>query len=172
MANIDLNKVFKQRHTLTSPVDSFISLNKPVKNDIIYSDFKLDLTPSEYLGDSLNSKKTSNDIAKIINEESILNSIRNILSTRYHSRLLNPELNFDLRRYLFENITEAKAFFIGYEISSILPIYEPRLTIDNIEVIAYYNYDTYGINIDITIPSINKSLKISSILNSDGFTLA
>jgi len=170
MANIDLNKLFAHKQSIVSTVDSDIILNKPKKVDEIYSDLKLDLNPIEYLSDSINSKKTNNDIEKIINEESILTSLRNIMCTKFYSRLLNPELNFDLRSYLFEELTEAKAFFIGYDISTYLPIYEPRISIKSIKVIAYYQNDTYLINLEIYIPSINKSLKLSSILNSDGFS--
>ena len=169
MANIDLNKLFTKQYTTTSLVDSEIGLNRPVKNNILFSDVKLDLESTQFLHDSLNSKKTNNDIGKIVNEESILNSLRNIMSTKFFSRLLNPEMNFDLRSYLFENLTEANAYFIGYDIYSQLPIYEPRILIKNIHVTAYYKQDAYGINLEIYIPSINKNVKLSSILNSDGF---
>lgn len=168
MSNIDLNSLFKKKFTVTSPVDSEINLNKPVKNDILYSDVKLDLELSKFEGCALSSKKTSNDINAIINEESILNSLRNVMSTRFHSRLLNPEMNFDLRTYLFEPLNEATAYFIGYNILEELPKYEPRISIKNVKVTAYYNYDTYGIDLEIYIPDINKDVKLSSILNSDG----
>ena len=68
MANIDLNKLFAHKQSIVSTVDSDIILNKPKKVDEIYSDLKLDLNPIEYLSDSINSKKTNNDIEKIINE--------------------------------------------------------------------------------------------------------
>ena len=170
MANIDLNKLFVNRFTTTSPVDSDINLNKQQGEDILFSDFELDLKTEENNGKSLNSLKTKNDLAKIVNEESILNSLRNILSTKFYSRLLNPEMNFDLRSYLFENITEHKAFFIGYDILSYIPVYEPRVTVTNISVTAYPANATYGINLDINIPSISKDVKLSSILSSEGIS--
>ena len=97
---------------------------------------------------ALNSLKTKNDLEKIVNEEAILNSLRNILSTKLYSRLLNPEINFDLRSYLFENITEHKAFFIGYDILSYIPAYEPRVSIKNISVTAYPSDAAYVINLE------------------------
>lgn len=172
MANIDLNKIFIKKPAITSPVDSDIKLNEYPKNDELFSDFKLDLRCEINNDDSINSTTTHHDIAKIVNEESILNSLRNILSTRYFSRLLNPEMNFDLRNYLFEDITEAKAFFIGYDINMYLPIHEPRVVLKDTSVIAHYNHDAYSINLTFYIPSISKNLKLSSILNSDGLTFA
>lgn len=170
MANIDLNKLFVNRFTTTSPVDSDINLNKQQGPDILFSDFKLDLKLEENGNRALNSLKTKDDLEKIINEESILNSLRNILSTKFYSRLLNPEMNFDLRSYLFENITEHKAFFIGYDILSYIPAYEPRVSIKNINVTAYPGNATYTIDLDIHIPVIDKDVKLSSILNSEGIS--
>jgi phage baseplate assembly protein W len=169
MANINLNNLFTKNYKTGSKVDSDINLNKEQGKHIIYSDCKFDLTPQVNYGKSINSAKTENDLCKIVNEESILNSLRNIMLTKFHSRLLNPEMNFDLRSYLFEELTEAKAFFIGYDISTKLPIYEPRIIVGDVKVVAYYNYDTYVIDLTIYIPSIDKTIKLSSILNSDGF---
>jgi phage baseplate assembly protein W len=170
MANIDLNSLFRKNFKTTSKVDSEIGLNKDTRKKVRYSDFKLDIVPENNEGRSINASKTSKDIALIVDEESILNSLRNIMMTKYHSRLLNPDMNFDLRAYLFEELTEAKAFFIGYDIATYFPMYEPRIQVGNIKVVAHYGWDTYSISMDIFIPSINKNIKLSSLLNSDGFT--
>lgn len=172
MSNIDLSEIFKKKPAISSPVDSDIKLSDSAKREVLYSDVKLDLTPEEYLGRSMNSKTSHKDIARITDEESILTSLRNLMMTRYQSRLLNPEIDFDLRSYLFEPLTEAKAFFIGYDISMYLPVYEPRITIDSIKVTAYYNDDAYVVDLAVYIPSLSKSVNFSSILNSDGFSFS
>jgi phage baseplate assembly protein W len=170
MANIDLNKIFVNRRNTVSNIDSNIILNKPKNKSEIFSDCKMDLQLSEKTNSSLYSNVIERDLAKITDEEAILQSLRNLINTKFHSRLLNPEINFDLRSYLFENVSEAKAYFIGYDIISFLPIYEPRIVVNHVDVKAYYNNDTYSINIEIGIPSINKNVNLSTILNSDGFT--
>lgn len=170
MANIDLNKIFKNNFKTTSKVDSEIKLNKNNKKQILYSDFKLDLVTENYNNLNINAEKINKDIALITDEESILNSLRNIITTKYHSRLLNPEMNFDLRSYLFEELTEAKAFFIGYDLASYIPVYEPRVQIGDINISAHYNSNTYTIKMTVFIPSINKNVNLRTILNSDGFS--
>lgn len=169
MANIDLNTLFSKRTVTTSPVDTDIQLNKPITDDIVYSDIKLDLELAEYNNHAINSLKTSNDFKKIINEESILTSLKNIMMTTINSRLLNPEINFDLRKYLFNNLSETKAYFMGREICDIIPMYEPRVEVENVHITVYYNYDTYGIQINLSIPSSKKNIKLNAILNGDGF---
>lgn len=170
MANINLNEIFIAQEPIKSKVDSNIKLSQNIPVTEVYSDVKLDLDINEYKTPALNGEATTYDISKIINEESVLNSLKNILNTKYYSRLLNPDMNFDLRSYLFEELTEAKAFFIGYDIIHLLPAYEPRVKITNVEVVAYISSDAYMINLSVAIPSINKEVKLSSVLSGDGFS--
>lgn len=171
MANIDLTYLLKNKNnTLKSRVDSDIKLSHNLGNAELYSDIKLDVVLSSKTNKEYNSDIISYDIEKITNEEAVLNSLKNILNTRFCSRLLNPEMNFDLRSYLFENLSESKAYFIGYDISNSLPLYEPRIKIQNISVICYYGDDTYGVYMTIYVPSLNKSLNLSSVLSSEGFS--
>lgn len=169
MANIDLNRLFKKQQQIVSEVDTNIKFNQPQNVNELYSDYKLDLNFYENKSDILNTEKSSKDVEKIINEDAVLNSVKNILNTKYYSRLLNPDMNFDLRSYLFEELTESKAFFIGYDIIHLLPSYEPRVKVSNVNVIAYYQNDTYVIDLYLSIPAINKNIKLSSVLNADGF---
>lgn len=169
MANINLSKLFQKPQSVQSEVDSDIKLNQSAVSDSLYSDYKLDLSFHENKSNLLNSSDTSIDIEKITNEEAVLNSLRNILNTKFYSRLLDPEVNFDLRSYLFEELTESKAFFIGYDLTHLLPIYEPRVRISNVEVKAYYEADAYEILLYVYIPAIEKNIKLSTVLNGDGF---
>lgn len=172
MANVNLNNIFKKLNIgynqQTSNVDGDIII--PKEKPSIYSDIKLDLEFKEYSSNILNSKNTSEDINLIINEESVIQSVKNILNTKYTDRLLNPEININMSDYLFENLSEAKAFFIGYDLQQLIPAYEPRVKVSNIRVTAYYNSSTYEISMTITIPSLNKNVKLSSILSIEGFT--
>lgn len=171
MANIDLSKVFKNAGDIKSPVDSDILLDKKRTDPIYYSDVKLDFKFGEYNDTSLNSKKSNNDLNKIVNEESVITSLRNILNTSLCSRLLNPDLQVNLNDYLFEPLTEAKAYFIGYDLCMVIPAYEPRVKISNVDVSMNVEDDSYFITLSLTIPSLSKNIKISAILNSEGFVI-
>lgn len=170
MANINLSNLFKRQQTITSNVDSNIKFNQPSEVSELFSDYKLDLSFNENKTNLLAANDTSKDVEKIINEQAVLNSLKNILNTKFCSRLLDPSISFDLRSYLFDEITEAKAFFIGYDLNHMLPLYEPRIKVVNVEVTAYYSSDAYSIDLYLLIPAINKEVKLSSILNEDGFS--
>jgi phage baseplate assembly protein W len=170
MSNIDLNFIFKKLNSPASQIDSDVKLGK-VMNDVAkYSDIKLDLEYEQYTANALNSDKTYSDISLIIDDESIINAVKNILTTKLYSRLLNPELNFDLRKYLFEPINEYTAYFIGYEIFNYLPTQDPRIIVEKVVVTAYINNDTYGIDIHLKLPLSSKKVLLNGILDMDGLS--
>lgn len=50
-----------------------------------------------------------------------------------------------MRKYLFEPITQYKAWFIGYDIHTLLPAYEPRIKVNHVKVIADAENNCYYI---------------------------
>lgn len=169
MANINLSNQISNFTDEKSSVDSKIVLNRKAASEIIYSDVKFDLEFENYNNPQLNSNKTSTDIKQIVNEESILVSLRNCLNLFKGSRLLNPELEFDIRSYLFEPLDEHKAYIVGYNIFTSLPALEPRVKINNVSIGVNYFDDCYELSISIGIPSLSKDISLKGILNQDGF---
>lgn len=97
MANINLNNYFRKSNTLKSEVDSNIVLNKTDYEKTYYGDLRLDLKTDEIKERALNAKESTKDLQLIVNEESIITSLRNIFNTYKGSRLLNPDVSFDIK---------------------------------------------------------------------------
>ena len=171
MANINLNNYFRKSTNTKSNVDSRIKLNKSTKAKEYYGDILFDLDTNELKERPLNAKESTRDLKRIVNEESVITALRNIFNTHHGSRLLNPEVAFDIKQYLFEPLTQTKAWFLGYDICQTLPIYEPRVTIDGVVVDVHANEGCYTIQLSVRIPSLNKSIKISSILSQEGYSI-
>lgn len=172
MANINLDKYFRKENDIKSPVDSRIKLNKNDTDKEKWGDLKLDLTFNEIKDRALNAKESTKDLNRIINEESVIISLRNIFNTKGCSRLLNPEMNFNVGEYLFEPLTSSKAWFLGYDIYTYLPKYEPRIRVNSVNVIAYPTQGYYIIELSVGIPNVSgENYKISSILNQDGYSI-
>lgn len=169
MANINLNNFFANKSSVKSPVDSKILLSQEDVRDEYFRDLKLDLEVGELKNKSLNAKESSKDINLVVNEESVITSLRNIFKTYKGSRLLNPDISFDIKQYLFEPITQTKAWFLGYDICQQLPLYEPRVSISSVGVEGDPNQHCYVIDLKIEIPSLDKTVDIKSLLNEDGF---
>lgn len=168
MANIDLTNFYRRRTDKVSSIDSEIILNKGETDNILYSDLELDLRFTNFIERQLNASENNRDLTKITNEKSVINSVKNILNTTKNTRILNPDMEFDLRSYLFEGLNTTTAWFIGYDICTKISNYEPRVKIQNVNISIDWANDSYWIDLEIYIPSLGKSVKLSSILDKDG----
>jgi|7_EtaG_2_1085326.scaffolds.fasta_scaffold00521_25 phage baseplate assembly protein W len=68
--------------------------------------------------------------------ESVKNNIRNLLNTHQGERLMQPTLGLNLRRYLFEQITEDTYISIQDEIFNSFKFWLPFVEIKDIEIIT------------------------------------
>lgn len=172
MANINLNNYFRKPQDKKSPVDSRIQLNKKDTDTVLWGDLKFDLDFNEIKERPLNAKESTHDLKRAVNEESVIISLRNLFNTHSGSRLLNPEMSFNVYQYLFEPLSATKAWFLGYDIMQFFPLYEPRVKVQRVEVVANIDENVYEIKLSIGIPNISgEDFKISSILSQDGFTI-
>lgn len=172
MANINLNNYFRNPQDKVSPVDSKIILDKDDTKIQRWGDLKMDLQFNEIKERALNAKESTKDLQRTINEESVIVSLRNIFNTRKCSRLLNPEVDFQIGQYLFEPVNQTSAWFLGYDIYNTLPMYEPRIKINSINVIADQENSLYIIELEVGVPSISgENFKISSVLSQDGYEI-
>ena len=79
-------------------------------NDHIYSD--LDLTFNKVPG--------TKDIALKYDEQAVIRSVRNLLSTNFYERPFQPDIGSTLNQLLFEPVTEITASLIADEINRII----------------------------------------------------
>ena len=97
----------------------------PVQKKIsLYSDFKKDLEVN----------LLTDDVSILKDEDSVKESIRNLLMTDRGERLMQPNLGAGLRQLLFENMIPSTFELIKERVKSTLEIYEPRADIIDITV--------------------------------------
>ena len=168
MANINLNNLFRKTTDKKSPVDSNIILNKTQTAQVIYSDLKLDLDFGEITERPLNADENNRDAELIFNKDSVMNAVKNILNTRYCSRLLDPDVCISFDSYLFEELTESKAYLIAYELQNKINTLEPRVKLEKVSIEVEYETDTYYITLAITIPSLREQIALKAKLDKTG----
>lgn len=95
----------------------------------IYSDFKKNLEVSPLSGDITLNK----------DEESVKESIKNLILTDRGERLMQPSLGGNIRAMLFENITPSILTLIEDQVSTTIETFEPRAEL--IDVVAQSNID-------------------------------
>ena len=123
---------------------------------IVYSDIDMNL--------GIDTK--SSDIRKSIDLASLKNSINNILTTRKMERRMLPEFGASLEQLLFEPVDMETAQKIGEIMLQELEFWEPRIYVENIQVIADEDNSRFNINLTYSIqsPSISRD-NISFVLS-------
>jgi phage baseplate assembly protein W len=145
------------------PSLSFTGLQKAsvTVNNYTYSDIKLDFT-----------NPISKDLALDYDEAAVKNSIYSLFNTLPGQNLLNPLYGLNLTRYLFEPVSESTARTIGNTILQGLTVYEPRVSVNNINIQLNADEQTYYIELSITMPQLtNTALKLPGVLSKTGYTI-
>ena len=116
----------------------------PLQSRVIYSDFTNDL----------DFNPISEDVAVKLNENSIKQSIKNILFTNRGERLFQPLLGGHLNAMLFENITPQLLVAMKQQISNTIRTNEPRCNL--IDVVCSAEEDQNGVFVSIVFNVINR----------------
>lgn len=130
-------------------------------NNYTYSDLHLDF-----------SNPISKDLSSDYDETAIKRSLVNLFNTTPGQNLLNPLYGLNLAQYLFEPLNEATGRSIGNTIITGITTYEPRVSINTIDVEVNEEDQTYYITLNIQIPALNSTIRIPGSLTKTGFILS
>ncbi len=105
------------------------------------------------------------DISRIINEDAVKRSIRNLVLTNTGERLFQPGIGANLSRVLFELADNDALDLAQDQVLSTLRLYEKRAKI--IEVVANLSPDSNSISLTVIFSVINtgKTSTLGLILN-------
>lgn len=145
MASITFN-VFKKTEVTT--------------NKYLYSDLHLDF-----------NNPINNDVTADYDLAAIKNSIVNLFNTLPGQNLLNPEYGLNLLQYLFDPVSSTTARVIGQKIFKNINVYEPRVSVQSINVDMNTDEQMYTITLSILMLNLNKNVNLTGTLDKNGFTL-
>lgn len=111
------------------------------------------------------------DIRTDVDEAAVSNSIVNLFNTIPGQNLLNPEYGLNLMQYVFAAANDTTARLIGKTIMDNLSIYEPRVSVQSININVRPDEQTFVVTLSIVIPALNKQIIIPGTLSKTGFTL-
>ena len=128
-----------------------------------YAD-KFTTTPlrSERYSDFYNSFSKNfgtKDLARLTNEDSVINSLKNIIQTRKGEKPFQPEFGCNITGLLFENFSKFTTDAIETEIKTAVENFEPR--IKTITVKAIETQDNHSIELQLFFTTINNPDNIS-----------
>jgi len=136
-----------------------------------YADLHLDIDLNANTSNKpTGAAKNAIDLKIDYDEKAIYNSIHNIFNTKKGQKILNPGFGLDIEQYLFEAVSKENGQTIGQTIYEELALYEPRIVVNDVAVVARPNFNEYKITISITIPSLNnKKGTATGLLTTQGF---
>ena len=120
----------------------------------LYSDIDLNFLPSPATG----------DITLRYNQQAVTSSIKNLLFTSQYERLFQPDIGSILNGLLFEPVTSLTATLIEKEVVRMINNYEPRATIQAIDVSAEPDKNQFNVSIYVLIGNETTPTAINLIL--------
>jgi len=93
----------------------------------------------------------TNDVNILKNEEAIKRSVKNLLLTKYRERLFNPYIGSNITAYLFELSSFIDTASIKDETQYILNTFEPRIVLQNVQVVVDEDNHEYNVQVSYFI---------------------
>jgi len=120
-----------------------------------HSDFHKDMTLSP----------VNFDVARKIDEDSIKESLRNLILTNRGERLFQPNIGCDIRSLLFENFTPDMVITAKEMITNTIKAHEPRVELIGVDILS--SIDDNKINVVIVFSVINKQEPLTLTVTLD-----
>lgn len=127
----------------------------PLKKKIsLYSDFRKDLEPHP----------VSKDIALRFDEDSVKESIKNLLLTDRGERLMQPNIGGNIRSTLFQNNTPVTLKLLQEAVKDTINNYEPRATVIDVETISNYDESVVSVNVIFYVINLQDPVSLTVLL--------
>jgi phage baseplate assembly protein W len=154
-------------------IDILETLSKQyIDKKYTYKDLTLDIAKADLYEPGYKTPVPGSDIKASFDENAIANSLINLFNTLPGQRFLFPDYGLNVNQYLFLPITRSIGQAIGEQMLNTINTYEPRVSVENINVTADPDNNRYLITISILIPSLNKVTIFNSELNTESRSFA
>jgi hypothetical protein len=120
----------------------------------VYSD--LDLTFNRLPG--------TNDVAMRYDDRAVIASVRNLLMTNFYERPFQPNLGSNVDKLLFEPVNDLTANILATEIRNVINNYEPRVSIDLLEITSNPNQASFSVYLRFYIGNNTTPTAVNLIL--------
>ena len=88
-------------------------------------------------------------------KEQIKSNLINLLLTDKGERIMNPEFGADIRKSLFDNITDSSTELLKLKITDAISIFVPEVILGEVSVIPDIDYNTLDVTINYRLAISN-----------------
>jgi len=139
--------------TINAGFDDAQSVNQSSKTTFLYKDISLYFTKNPVTG----------DVTEVTDVQDIKRAVRNLILTNRFDHPFHPEIASRVRESLFELFTPITINIVRNAITEVLSLYEPRVTVTNVQVAdpeySYMDQNTLPIKIYFTINNAPETLE-------------
>ena len=99
------------------------------------------------------SHPDTNQLIRVVNEEAVKRSIRNLIFTNNFERLFQPEFGGNIQKYLFEDVSSHTEISLKTKIKNTIQEHEPRAQLIDVLVQGIPEENGYIVSIIFSIAS-------------------
>ena len=112
-------------------------------------------------------KPVTADVALSYNEQAVIRSIRNLLSTKHYDRPFNPDLGSNMDALLFENMSTSTSISVQKEIENVIANYEPRARLQDVKVSQQNDMNAYNVTLTFYVMGASLPTTVTLLLERD-----
>ena len=129
-----------------------------IEEDTIFRKYKRSYSD---IDTGLSRNPITGDVLSVKDENSVKQAVRNLLSTKFGERLMDPEIGSGIYESLFEPLDAFSAEKLREDIINTIRKYESRIVVQNCVVYAE-SEDSSEINIDLTYIIVGENVEQTS----------
>ena len=115
--------------------------NNSSLNSRVYSDLDLFFT----------KRSVDKDVNTLTNVQAIKRSVRNLVLTNFYEKPFHPEIGSGVRELVFEIASPLTSLAISQAVTDVINNYEPRASLNFVDVNAQLDNNAYDISINFSI---------------------
>lgn len=104
------------------------------------------------------------DINKLKGGYAVVAAVKNLLMTSHYERPFQPDLGSNIRGLLFEQLDNVTASNIQREIEQTITNWEPRVTINTLEVTPDIDNNAFSVTMEFFVINQTESITVSFLL--------
>lgn len=105
------------------------------------------------------------DVRRRIDAEAVKFAVKSLVMTKYYERLFQPNIGSNVPNLLFEQMSPITTQLLRDSIVNVIQNYEPRVTIDSVDIEPDYDDQSYDVNIRFTIQNLADPITLNFVLS-------
>lgn len=110
------------------------------------------------------AQPVTGDVSLVLDGRAVINSVRNLLLTNFYDRPWQPNLGSNLTGLLFEPVSSITQNIIAKEIENTIKNFEPRVTLNYVNVTANYDETGYNVTLNFYIGNYTEPTQVTLFL--------